>query len=412
MTDTPRTTRDIVGRDEINDLEEILMLGPPPVDEIIREIQADGAIRFTWDYDQARPALEKLYAKAKRSQWDAATDIDWSQDVDPERIARGLLEAHPEMLLYQQKAKDDPTLPIYGWTDEQFVQLAIEYQTQFLSQIVHGEQGALMCTAKICEQVPWLEAKYYASTQVMDEARHVEVFSRYLDTKLRGHHPISGHLLALLEDVLGDPRWDITYLGMQIMIEGLALASFGFLHAITPDPLLKTILRYVMSDEARHVAFGVLSLAEAYEGMSAAEVKDRQEFAFEAGLAHAGSHVQPGLLGATRRRPSRPAALAAREPRHRDVRRHVVLQGRPQRQEARACSTPATGGCARSTPRWGSSSTRTGSTPPRSTPRSTPSTPRAERCATNGSPERTSRRVSPASSAPPSSPVLTSPVSC
>ena len=203
MTDTPRTT-EIVGRDEINDLEEILMLGPPPVDEIIREIQADGAIRFTWDYDQARPALEKLYEKAKRSQWNAATDIDWSQDVDPERIARGLLEAHPEMLLYQQKAKDDPTIPIYGWTDEQFVQLAIEYQTQFLSQIVHGEQGALMCTAKICEQVPWLEAKYYASTQVMDEARHVEVFSRYLDTKLRGHHPISGHLLALLEDVLGD----------------------------------------------------------------------------------------------------------------------------------------------------------------------------------------------------------------
>ena len=91
MTDTPRTTSD----DEINDLEEILMLGPPPVDEIIREIQADGAIRFTWDYDQARPALEKLYAKAKRSQWDAATDIDWSQDVDPERIARGLLEATP-----------------------------------------------------------------------------------------------------------------------------------------------------------------------------------------------------------------------------------------------------------------------------------------------------------------------------
>jgi hypothetical protein len=284
MTDTPRTTREIVGRDEINDLEEILMLGPPPVDEIIREIQADGAIRFTWDYDQARPALEKLYAKAKRSQWDAATDIDWSQDVDPERIARGLLESHPELVLYQQKAKDDPTLPIYGWTDEQFVQLAIEYQTQFLSQIVHGEQGALLCTAKICEQVPWLEAKYYASTQVMDEARHVEVFSRYLDTKLRGHHPISGHLLALLEDVLGDPRWDITYLGMQIMIEGLALASFGFLHAITPDPLLKTILRYVMSDEARHVAFGVLSLAEAYEDMSAAEIKDRQEFAFEAGL--------------------------------------------------------------------------------------------------------------------------------
>ena len=120
--------------------------------------------------------------------------MDWSQDVDPEQIAHGLLQSHPEMLLYQQKAKDDPTIPIYGWTEPQFVQLAIEYQTQFLSQITHGEQGALLCTAKICEQVPWIDAKYYASTQVMDEARHVEVFSRYLDTKLGGHHPISGHL--------------------------------------------------------------------------------------------------------------------------------------------------------------------------------------------------------------------------
>ena len=43
---------------------------------------------------------------------------------------------------------------------------------------MHGEQGALLCTAKIVETVPWIDAKYYAATQVMDEARHVEVFSR------------------------------------------------------------------------------------------------------------------------------------------------------------------------------------------------------------------------------------------
>ena len=283
MTGTARTTQDIIGR-EINDPEQILMLGPPDPDEVIRAVRSGGDSRFTWSYERARPALAKLYEKAKKSQWNADTDMDWSQDVDPEQVARGLLEVHPEMLLYQQKAKDDPTIPIHGWTDAQFVQLAIEYQTQFLSQITHGEQGALLCTAKICEQVPWIDAKYYASTQVMDEARHVEVFSRYLDTKLGGHHPISGHLMALLEDILADERWDMTYLGMQIMVEGLALASFGFLHAVTPDPLLKRILRYVMSDEARHVAFGVLSLAEAYDGMSARDIRDRQEFAFEAGL--------------------------------------------------------------------------------------------------------------------------------
>jgi hypothetical protein len=149
---------------------------------------------------------------------------------------------------------------------------------------MHGEQGALICTAKIVETVPWIDAKYYAATQVMDEARHVEVFAKYLDTKLSGHYPINAHLGLLLDDIVRDSRWDMTYLGMQIMVEGLALAAFGFIHQLTTEPLLKQLLRYVMSDEARHVAFGVLSLKEYYEDLSAAELRERQEFAFEAAV--------------------------------------------------------------------------------------------------------------------------------
>jgi hypothetical protein len=149
---------------------------------------------------------------------------------------------------------------------------------------MHGEQGALLCTAKIVETVPWIDAKYYASTQVMDEARHVEVFSKYLDSKLSGHYPMNPHLGLLLDDIINDSRWDMTYLGMQIMVEGLALAAFGFMHMMTLEPLLKQLLRYVMSDEARHVAFGVVSLKEFYAGLSDAEMKERQEFAFEAAV--------------------------------------------------------------------------------------------------------------------------------
>ena len=149
---------------------------------------------------------------------------------------------------------------------------------------MHGEQGALVCTAKIVETVPWIDAKYYASTQVMDEARHVEVFAKYLDTKLTGHYPINAHLGLLLDDIVEESRWDMTYLGMQIMVEGLALAAFGFIHQMTTEPLLKQLLRYVMSDEARHVAFGVLSLQEYYEELTDAEMKERQEFAFEASI--------------------------------------------------------------------------------------------------------------------------------
>jgi hypothetical protein len=149
---------------------------------------------------------------------------------------------------------------------------------------MHGEQGALICTAQIVETVPWIDAKYYAATQVMDEARHVEVFARYLDTKLSGHYPINAHLKMLLDDIIADSRWDMTYLGMQIMVEGLALAAFGFMHQMTTEELLKKLLRYVMSDEARHVAFGVLSLQEYYRGLDAKEVRERQEFAFEAAV--------------------------------------------------------------------------------------------------------------------------------
>jgi hypothetical protein len=147
---------------------------------------------------------------------------------------------------------------------------------------MHGEQGALVCTAKIVETVPWIDAKYYASTQVMDEARHVEVFARYLQEKLSSQYRINDNLGSLLDDILSDSRWDITYLGMQIMVEGLALAAFGMMHTITNEPLLKKLLRYVMSDEARHVAFGVLSLQELYRELSDAEMRERQEFAFDA----------------------------------------------------------------------------------------------------------------------------------
>jgi hypothetical protein len=150
------------------------------------------------------------------------------------------------------------------WTEDQWIQLGIESQNWTLSQFMHGEQGALICTAQIVENVPWIDAKYYAATQVMDEARHVEVFAKYLDTKLSGHYPINAHLEdAPRRHHPGQPLGhDLP--GMQIMVEGLALAAFGFLHQMTTEPLLKQLLRYVMSDEARHVAFGVLSLQEYY----------------------------------------------------------------------------------------------------------------------------------------------------
>ena len=233
---------------------------------------------FTWDYERTRLPLSKLYEKAKTSQWNASTDLDWSIDVDPEKVASELGVGTSDRF---SVLRDYPHSPVASFGDREWLEVAVNLQCSLLSQFLHGEQGALLCTARITETVPWIDAKYYAATQVMDEARHVEVFARYLNEKLGRQFRINDNLGSLLDDILADSRWDITYLGMQIMVEGLALAAFGMMHMITNEPLLKKLLRYVMSDEARHVAFGVLSLQEFYANLTQAELRERQEFAFE-----------------------------------------------------------------------------------------------------------------------------------
>jgi hypothetical protein len=247
--------------------------------QMIHDVRSVGDTLFTWDYEQSRPALVKLYEKAKTSMWNVSTDIDWDIDVDPAKIARD-----PTNPLMTTLNIDRAGTVFERLSDEEWYDIGAAQQAWTLSQFMHGEQGALICTAKIVEQVPWIDAKYYAATQVMDEARHVEVYSRYLKTKLAHEFPINLHLRALLDDVVSDSRWDMTYLGMQIMIEGLALAAFGFQYQTSPDPLLKQITRYVMADEARHVAFGVLSLQEAYRELSGSEIRERQEFCYEAAV--------------------------------------------------------------------------------------------------------------------------------
>jgi hypothetical protein len=275
----PSTNARLIGRDEINDLEAIMSVSAADVDEAVRVVQDNADAIFTWDYEKgARPALNKLYEKAKVSMWNGETDLDWSIEVDQEQVARD------NAALGNFGEIDLSGTPFATWGDKEWTTLGMEFQNWSLSQFMHGEQGALICTAKIVETVPWIDAKYYASTQVMDEARHVEVFAKYLDTKLNGHYPLNAHLGLLLDDIIEDSRWDMTYLGMQIMVEGLALAAFGFMHQMTTEPLLKKLLRYVMSDEARHVAFGVLSLKEYYAELSDAEMLERQEFAFEAAV--------------------------------------------------------------------------------------------------------------------------------
>jgi hypothetical protein len=245
------------------------------MDEAVHVIEDHAERLFLWDYERDRGQLVTLYNKAMSSQWSSVTELDWSIDVDPERL---VAEQDSPILAVTRVAGTLPGSPLATWTEKEYTQLGIEFFKANLSQFMHGEQGAMMTAAKIVETVPWIDAKYYASTQTMDEARHTEVFAKYLSTKLGEAYPMSPFLKEQIWSLLEDSRWDIAYLGMQIIIESLALAAFGDMLRRTQEPLLRKLLRYIMSDEARHVAFGVLTLSEFYQSLSAAELYERQEF--------------------------------------------------------------------------------------------------------------------------------------
>jgi hypothetical protein len=227
---------------------------------------------FDWEYDEGRQRLLGLYDKGKQKQWDAAERIDWSIEID-----------HTD-----QDAMPDAYVPIFGSETWEKLSRAEKddvrhhYGAWLNSQFLHGEQGALICSAKIVETVPELDAKFYAATQTMDEARHVEAYARYLNDKLQLAYPINPHLKALLDQTISDDRWDFTYLGMQVMIEGVALAAFSMIRDFTEEPLAKSLNAYVMQDEARHVAFGRLALKDAYAELTEAERDERMEFVIEA----------------------------------------------------------------------------------------------------------------------------------
>lgn len=243
-----------------------------PVEQTEWKFDGQSETCFTWEYEDERAALLQLYDKGKKQQWDAAERIDWSQDLDPE---------NPMML-------DDRVIAIYGtdlWdrmTPQEQRRVRHHLQASQISQFMHGEQGALIATAKIVQTVPDLDSKFYAATQVMDEARHVEAYSRLLHEKFELAYPITPGLKALLESGLSDRRWDMTYLTMQILIEGLALAAFQRIRDQAKNPLAAAVNAYVMQDEARHVAFGRLALRDYYPQLTAAERAEREEFAIQA----------------------------------------------------------------------------------------------------------------------------------
>jgi hypothetical protein len=236
------------------------------------EIPVSFPLTYTWDYSTTRTELRALYEKAKDAQWNARTYLDWSQKVDPE--AENVPDAMSPLFGTPMWSKLDPKKDLPN--------LRRHMGSWMLSNFLHGEQGALLATAQIVNAAPTSEAKFYAASQVYDEARHVEAYDRYLREKYELVYPISPHLRQLLDTILQDSRWDFKYLGMQIMVEGVALAAFGMIQTQSTEPLIKTITEMIMVDESRHVAFGVLALRDAFVEMKPSELRDREDFILEA----------------------------------------------------------------------------------------------------------------------------------
>jgi len=249
---------------------------PLPASGPFASVRATIDTVFDWQYELERRNLLNLYEKGKTLAWNA-NDLDWNIDVDMERMLQQRLDNGMAAMVNQLLN------PPEKMEDEALLRMQLHMNAFMLSQFLHGEQGALVATAKIVQGVPWEEAKFYAANQVADEARHVEVYHRYLTEKLGTSYEIVPSLRELLDQIVLDPRWDLTFLGMQIMVEGLALAAFGVTKLQMADqPLIQHLISRVMGDESRHVAFGVLTLGDYYRQMDPSELKEREEFIVEA----------------------------------------------------------------------------------------------------------------------------------
>ncbi len=223
---------------------------------------------FHWNYDVMFPQMDRLYENAKRDQWNVTTTINWDRPIEREVLDMSQMPMF-QTELYRSLSADQKDA------------LMRKFAAWRLSQFLHGEQGALMVCGQLVDAVPDLDAKMCAAAQVMDEARHVEGFRKYI-TKLDKIYPIDPTLDRLLCAIIEHERWEPKYVGMQIVAEGLAIAAFRFMHNETKDPLLKELLEYIMKDESRHVGFGMLALRDAVRKLSGKEKQELEDFTFAA----------------------------------------------------------------------------------------------------------------------------------
>ncbi len=272
---------------EIRDPRVLRALGPAGIRGLVLQrgkqgvptkMPAHHSAHFDWTYPEDNVEMRTLYQRAKAGQWDSDVALPWDTNVDP---------MDPNVPIVDPNFLDFPGLRALGvkLNAKEELQLNHSISSWLLSQFLHGEQGALFAAAQVTEAVQFFDGKLYGATQVMDEGRHVEVFNRYLTEKLNKLYQVNDNLFVIIDSLMTDGRWDMKFLGMQIMVEGLALGAFSTIYKQTKEPLLKQLLKMVIQDEARHVHYGVVALREHFaHAISESERNEREDWAFEVAL--------------------------------------------------------------------------------------------------------------------------------
>ena len=225
---------------------------------------------YNWDYRIQDNRIKRLYELGKELNWNVEMDIDWNRPYEE------LKEPYPIFW--------DDYPPYQKMSDKKKVEFLRHRQAWSMSQFLHGEQGAVLVASQLTSCAPTFNAKLYAASQTFDEARHVEAFNKYIQTRTKLMYPVGNELKSILDKILTDERWDLKFIGMQIIIEGLALAAFQSSRDLTPDPVLKDMLGLIIRDEARHVTFGVNYLEDFISTLTEDQVEERAQFAYEACL--------------------------------------------------------------------------------------------------------------------------------
>lgn len=236
---------------------------------------------FVWGYGTRLPGRALLDKAARIGRWEAASDLDWSLEIDPGVLPESDWSLFME--LTDGGVLGGPLIEALGDDPEILREIVAQHHGWLISQVLHSEQAALVAAAEICAAATSIEDKLMTAALVADEARHVEAYQRYL-SKIGISYPVSPPLHELLSHVVNLRYADMSYLGTQVLLEGVAGAITSMGGALLPNPLIRQVNTLVRRDEARHIAYGVLSLQGLYEEMSARERREREDFVIDASL--------------------------------------------------------------------------------------------------------------------------------